>query len=165
MNVNEAQKIWKEVSTTINAIHKLYIQISDELDNKKAKRMADLEMNFQRGIFEAAFEKNNLDKKYYPSALVYCWKQHIISCNLPLSAEKIDQFANDFYISTEDGLKYEDSLKKMLVKLMSSAKKSYKEGGNKLSVDAMLKIWQDESMQIEAPIKKDAKNFLGKLFD
>ena len=64
MNVNEAQEIWKEVSTTINAIHKLYIQISDDLDNKKAKRMADLEMNFQRGIFEAAFEKNNLDKKY-----------------------------------------------------------------------------------------------------
>ena len=163
--MEQFEKIWEEVSTTINAIHKIYSEISDKLDDKPAKRMADLELNFQRGIFEAAFEKNNLDKKYYPSALVYCYKQFIISCNLPISAEKIDQFANDFYNSTEDGLKYEDSLKKMLVKIMNSAKKSYKEGGNKLSVDAMLKIWQDESMQIEAPLKKDVKNFLGKLFD
>jgi len=96
MNVNEAQKIWKEVSTTINAIHKLYIQISDELDNKKAKRMADLEMNFQRGIFEAAFEKN-IRKKSRRQSFKTVWQHELCYCPL----EKVYYYIPNIILKNE----------------------------------------------------------------
>ena len=158
------KKIWKDVSLTVESIDLFYEQLSYNLNDKDAKRMFDLRGYFQRGIFESAFEKNNLEKKYYSKALIYCYNQYIISRKYPISKEKIDQYAMECYSATEYGLKYDDSLKKMFVKIINSGKKTHKEGGGGLSVSAMLRIWKDKSIQIEAPIKKNVKNFFKKLF-
>ena len=164
MCMKKFKKIWKDVSLTLESIDLFYEQLSYNLNDKDAKRMFDLRGYFQRGIFEGAFEKNNLEKKYYSEALIYCYKQYIISGKMDISKEKIDQWAMECYSATEDGLKYDDILKKMYVKIINSGKKTYKEGAGGLCVDAMLKIWKDKSIQIESPIKKNVKNFFQKLF-
>ena len=117
MCMEKFKKIWKDVSLTVESIDLFYEQLSYNLNDKDAKRMFDLRGYFQRGIFEGAFEKNNLEKKYYSKALIYCYKQYFISKKMDISKEKIDQFAMDFYKATEDGLKYDDILKKMFVKM------------------------------------------------
>ena len=132
--------------------------------NTRSKHKPDKIFHSSSG-FALLYDESYYDeKKYYSEALIYCYKQYIISRKMDISKEKIDQWAMELYSATEDGLKYDDILKKMYVKIINSGKKTYKEGAGGLCVDAMLKIWKDKSIQIESPIKKNVKNFFQKLF-
>jgi hypothetical protein len=152
-------KIWESAKPTIIMISLQYRLLSENLSQKSRKRLSDLEMHFQRGIFEQCCIDHNIEKNMHKEAVVYCYYQYFKYLNLKVTEDKFHQFSVECFDATEGALKYDDNIKEMTLKIHNSAKNAFKEGPGECIV-AIKKIYDNPYYSFEdAPIIKSIKNF------
>lgn len=155
-------KIWESAKPTIIMISLQYQLLSENLSQKSRKRLSDLEMHFQRGIFEQCCLNHNLEKNMYKEAVIYCYYQYFKYLNLKVTEDKFHQFSVECFDATNIAYVHTHSIAEMSLKIHNSAKNAFKKGPGECIV-AIKKIYDNPYYSFEdAPIVKSIKNFFNK---
>ena len=147
--MSKLDKIWEDVEPTVSVCDSLYRSFSDALENVDAKKLYNVRTFFFRGIFEASFETNQLEKNQYSNGFINCFKQFILSSSSAskLSEDQINSFANHLYNQTEivinENDKFYEKYKNTCLKIISAGKESFKKGGIVISTEALSKMFNN----------------------
>ena len=147
--MSKLDKIWEDVEPTVSVCDSLYRNLSDPLEDVDAKKLYNVRTFFFRGIFEASFETNQLDKNEYSNGFINCYKRFILSSSSAskMSEDQINSFANHFYNQTEIVINETDEFyekyKNSCLKIISAGKESYKKGGTIISTEALSKMFNN----------------------
>ena len=152
-------KIWESAKPTIIMISLQYRLLSENLSQKSIKRLSDLEMHFQRGIFEQCCIDHNIEKNMYKEAVIYCYYQYLKYLNLKVTEDKFHQFSVECFDATNIAYVHTHSIAEMSLKIHNSAKNAFKNGPGEFIV-AIKKIYDNPYYYFEdVPIVKSIKNF------
>jgi RNA polymerase subunit RPABC4/transcription elongation factor Spt4 len=162
---NEFEEIWLYAKPGYDSLKATYNYVTSQIDKDSAYRIFNITSYFERGIFEASCEHFKLDKSLFKKAVVYCFRRTWDNDTYEsFSNEKKNRLSKETYQSTEDGLRYDDSIGKMCAMIINKGKNSFKENGAGCFADAT-KLWKDKSINFtDSPIKRDVKSFFKKLF-
>ena len=152
-------KIWESAEPTIKLISLQYQMLSRNLPLKSAKRLSDLEMHFQRGIFEQCCLNHNLEKSMHKDAIIYCYYQYFKYLNLEITEDKFHKFSLQCFNATNIAYVHTNSIAEMSLKIHNSAKNAFKKGPGDCIV-AIKKIYDEPYYSFDdIPLVKSIKNF------
>jgi hypothetical protein len=165
-NENIYEKIWLSAKIEYDICDMTYQQVTSNIERDDAKRLYDIKLYFYRGMYEAACEKFELEKKNFKKAVIYCFRRSWdVKGFDDVPDEKKDRMSKQSYEATEDGLKYDDIIGKMSQGIIDSGKKSFKSNQGGACMSALVKLWKDKTIDFkDSPLEKNVKNFFKKIF-
>ena len=163
---NIYEEIWLSTKSQYDLCNLTYHHVTLNMNSVDAKRLHDIKIYFFRGMYESASEKFDLEPNKLKEAVIYCYRRawdYEEMDHIPNSQK--DRMSEDSYISTEEGLKYDDVIRKMSQDIINAGKKSFNPNQSGDSMDKLLEIWKDKTIDFnDSPVQKNVKNFFRKLF-